>query len=162
LSTRADGNRVFRQSVASGSVRAIAGVEYDAAEPEVADHVVEARVRAINFGTTADPRFGLLARYRDSANFTFVTLHRNGRIVLGQLNGGSQKIFASAAATITAGTWYQLRLWAVGDRLRVYLNGAMKLDVRDSAVDPSSTRALYGLTTSATAAEFDDVKVTQP
>ena len=156
------GNRVFRQSVASGSVRAIAGVEYDAAEPEVADHVVEARVRAINFGTTADPRFGLLARYRDSANFTFVTLHRNGRIVLGQLNGGSQKIFASAAATITAGTWYQLRLWAVGDRLRVYLNGAMKLDVRDSAVDPSSTRALYGLTTSATAAEFDDVKVTQP
>jgi hypothetical protein len=38
----------------------------------------------------------------------------------------------------------------------------MRLDVRDSAVDPDSTRALYGLTTWATAAEFDDVNVTQP
>jgi len=157
-----DGNRVFRQSVAAGSVRAISGVEYETAQPEVADHVVEARVRATTFGTTTDPRFGLLARYRDSANFTFVTLHRNGRIVLGQLNGGSQKIFASVAATITAGTWYRLRLEAVDDRLRVYLNGEMRLDVRDGAVDPSNTRALYGLTTSATAADFDDVKVTQP
>lgn len=156
------GNRVIRQSVASASVRAISGIAYETAEPEVADHVVEARVRAINFGSTTDPRFGLLARYRDSANFTFVTLHRNGRIVLGQLNGGSQKIFASVAATIAAGTWYTLRLEAVDDRLRVYLNGAMRLDVRDGAVDPSSTRALYGLTTSATAAEFDNVKVTQP
>ena len=82
--------------------------------------------------------------------------------MLGQLNGGSQKIFASVAATIAAGTWYTLRLEAVDDRLRVYLNGAMRLDVRDGAVDPSSTRALYGLTTSATAAEFDNVKVTQP
>lgn len=156
------GTRLFRQSVASGGARAISGVEYETAEPEMADHVVEARVRAINFGSTADPRFGLLARYRDSANFTFVTLHRNGRIVLGQLNSGSQKIFGSVAATITAGTWYTLRLEAVDDRLRVYLNGEMRLDVRDTAVDPSSTRALYGLTTSATAAEFDDVKVTQP
>jgi pectate lyase len=153
---------VIRQSVASASVRAISGIAYDTAQPEMADHVVEARVRAINFGSTADPRFGLLARYRDSANFTFVTLHRNGRIVLGQLNGGSQKIFASVAATIAAGTWYTLRLEAVDDRLRVYLNGAMRLDVRDGAVDPSSTRALYGLTTSATAAEFDNLKVTQP
>ena len=156
------GNRLFRQSIASGSARAISGVAYETAEPEMADHVVEARVRAINFGSTADPRFGLLARYRDSANFTFVTLHRNGRIVLGQLNGGTQKIFGSVAATIAAGTWYTLRLEAVDDRLRVYLNSAMRLDVRDAAVDPASTRGLYGLTTSATAAEFDDVRVTQP
>jgi hypothetical protein len=92
--------RVIRQSVASGSARAISGVEYETADPEMADHVVEVRVRAINFGSATDPRFGLLARFRDTANFTFVTLHRNGRIVLGSSMAGVNRFSPAHRRTL--------------------------------------------------------------
>jgi hypothetical protein len=155
-------NHVLRQAVASGRTFAIAGIPYDAAQPEAADQIIAARVRAISFSSGTNPWFGLIARYRDNANYMLITVNRNGYITLSKINSGAVQVFDSALLTVTAGTWYALRLEAVDDRLRVYVNGSLALEGRDPVVDPASTRGRYGLITAGTAAEFDDVTVTQP
>jgi hypothetical protein len=158
----AGANHVLRQAVAAGRTFAIAGVPYDAAQPEAADQIVAARVRALSFSSGSNPWFGLIARYRDNANYTLITVNRNGYITLTKIDSGAVRVFDSALLTVTAGTWYALRLEAVDDRLRVYVNRSLVLEGRDPDVDPASTRGRYGLITAGTAAEFDDVTVTQP
>jgi hypothetical protein len=67
-------NHVLRQAVASGRTFAIAGIPYDAAQPEAADQIIAARVRAISFSSGTNPWFGLIARYRDNANYMLITV----------------------------------------------------------------------------------------
>lgn len=154
-------NRVLRQASTSGTSRATAGVEYEAAEPELANHVVEARIRATSFGSS-DARFGLMARFRDNSNYTSVVLNRSGSIALRKNTNGSIQVLDSAPLAVSVGTWYTLRLETIDDRLRVYVNNALTLETRDTSVDPSNTRGRYGLLTVGAAAEFDDVRVTEP
>ena len=54
-----------------------------------------------------------------------------------------------------------MRLEAVGDRLRVYLNNALVLE-GVGQIDPQGEGVQFGLSTAGTSAEFDNVIVTQP
>lgn len=155
------GNRVLRQSSSTGTSRATSGVEYEAAEPELSNQVIGARLRATSFGSS-DARFGLMARFRDNGNYTSVVLNRSGSVALRTNTNGSIRVLDSAALAVTAGTWYTLRLEAVDDRLRVYVNNVLTLESRDTSIDPSNTRGRFGLLTVGTTAEFDDVRVTEP
>jgi hypothetical protein len=144
------GNGVLRQAVASGTARAISGVEYDSAEPEQADQIVQARVRPTAFNTAADPRAGVIARFRDDANYISATTN------------GAVQILDEAPLTVSTGSSHLMRLEAVGDRLRVYVNNVFMLEARDASIDPSNTRGRFGLLTAGAAAEFDDVRAAQP
>jgi hypothetical protein len=162
----AAGSRVLRQTSTTGNAQAIAGI--DDAEviwPDGADQVVQARLRARSFHTSSDPRFGLLARYRSGNGFsyTLVTLHRNGYVLLREVNNGVLRFIDRADRTISTGTWYTVRLEAIGELLRVYLNDVLILEGRGT-VEPAGTAQVvqFGLITAGTSAEFDNVKVSQP
>lgn len=165
--TGAAGSRVLRQTVASGNAQAISGIRnLGAVWPEAADQVVQARLRALSFSSGSDPRFGLIARYRNGEtndpSYTLVTLHRNGYLLLRELKDGVLRVIDRVDRTISAGTWYTVRLEAVGDRVRVYLNNALVLEGGVGQIDPNSVGVQFGLITAGTSAEFDNVRVTQP
>lgn len=156
------GGRVIRQSVASGNARAITGVAVDEEVQGRADHIVEARARALSFISGQDPWFGLIARYVDDLNYTYITVNRNGYISLRKLVNGAIRVLDTSPLTVATGTWYALRLEAVGDRLRVYVNRRLTLEAIDTPGNPVEASGLYGLMTSRASAEFDDVRVTEP
>lgn len=158
----AGGSSVLRQSSVSGRARAITGVPFNARPPEMADQIVHVRARGVAWGTGSNPWFGLIARYRDAANYTFVTVNRAGRIMLRKLVNNTSLIIDQAPLTVAAGTWYTLRLEAVDDLLRVYVNGRLILEGRDPDIDELNTRGRYGLVTFDAAAEYDDFKASQP
>jgi hypothetical protein len=154
--------RVIRQSVAAGDARALTGVPSEFTGLTQIDQIVEARARALSFISGQDPWFGLIARYRDDRNYTYITVNRNGYISLRKLVNGAIQVFDTTSMKVTAGTWYRLRLEAIGDRLRVYANGRLVLEGVDVSVDTALPGGHYGLMTSRASAEFDDVKVIQP
>jgi hypothetical protein len=154
-------NWAFRQSSPYQASRAIAGVEYASDEPQLADHIVEARVRAQQFGS-ADALFGVMARFRDNSNYVSAVLTRNGEVRLRQNSNGNIRILDSTPVPIALNTWYRIRLEAVGDRLRVYVNNLLHLEARDTSTDSSNTRGRYGLLAVGTVTDFDDVRVREP
>ena len=82
---------------------------------------VQARLRALSFSSGPNPSFGLIARYRNDADYTLLTLHRDGYLLLRQLNSNGVLRFVDRAdRAISPGTWYTVRLEAIGDRLRVW------------------------------------------
>jgi hypothetical protein len=147
-----DGTTVFQQySVASGA-RVTTGVDAD-------DQIVQARVKATQYAAgTGDRWFGVLARMRDDNNTYYVTLRNNNTVSLRKLVNGAIVTLDEAPLTVTLGTWYTLRLEAIGTSLRTYVNGRLLLEANDS----THTKGTYGLATSKTAARFDDVVVSQP
>lgn len=156
------GNRILRQSVAAGPARAISGVGWDHIQnTRDADQIVEARARALSFITGQDPWFGLIARYSDDANYVYITVNRNGYISLRKLVNGAIEVFDTAPFTLNIGTWYQFRLEAIGENLRVYVNRRLVLEGTDSNSNSNGLNR-YGLMTSRAAVDFDEVKVTQP
>ena len=64
----------------------------------------------------------------------------------------------AAVLTVTPNTWYNVRLEAVGVRLRTYVNGRLVLEATDS--QPVIGRV--GLVTSRAAADFDDIRAVIP
>ena len=59
---------------------------------------------------------------------------------------------------ISLKTWYQLRLEAVGNRARAYVNGKLMIEV----VEPIAWAGNGGLVTYKAAADFDDFREIQP
>ena len=115
-------------------------------------------MRQISAGTGTQPWFGLFARYRDANNYYYVTVRNSNEISLRrQLNGGVLTL-DTAPFTLSAGTWYSLRLEAIRDQLRVYVNGRLILEATDTAI----AQGRYGAIMYKSATAYDDVTVTQP
>lgn len=142
---------LLAQTSTSGTSRAIVGIP-------VADQVVQARVRPTAFGKPAQAWFGLMARVVDSSNYYYVTVRRNNTISLRKLTDDAIQVLDSAPFNVSTGTLYTLRLEAIGTSIRAYVNGTLMLEATDATIDSGR----YGLMTYGTAAEFDDVLVTQP
>jgi pectate lyase len=64
----------------------------------------------------------------------------------------------SAALAVVPGAWRTLRLEAVGDHLRAYVDGALLLEARD-ATHPSGAS---GIVTWRTVGRFDYLRIIQP
>jgi hypothetical protein len=142
---------VYAQGSTAGDALSVTGVA-------TGDQSMQARAHAVSYGTGGDPWFGLFARYQGPGNYYYVTVRSSNSISLRRLTGGSIQVLDSAPLPVSLGTWYSLRLEAIGNQLRVYVNGTLVLEATDSTFQ----QGRYGVVTYKTAAEFDDVLVTQP
>jgi hypothetical protein len=149
-------NQVLAQSDTSGDARAAVGplnqVELDA------DQIVEARARLASFGGGTDPWFGLMARHRDDRNYLYMSLRKSNTLTLRRVINGQIVQLGTVVLNVTPGTWYRLRLEAVGNRVRAYVNGRLRIE----ATDPEPFNGRQGLVTYRTAADYDDYLAIRP
>jgi hypothetical protein len=79
-------------------------------------------------------------------------------VSLRKLVDGRITELASASFPVTAASWHTLRLEAVGDRLRGYVDGVQQVEARDS----SHAQGKSGIATYRASARFDQLRVHQP
>ena len=144
----ADGTPVLRQSGTSSDARARAGAT------SWSNYTVSVRVKltAVN-GTN---RFAaVLARAQSNTGYYYLALRTNNTVELKKLVGGSSTTLASAAVTVTTGTWYTLSLKVSGSGLEGRVNGGSTV----TATDSQFATGQVGVATYNAAANFDDVLV---
>jgi hypothetical protein len=145
---------VWFQSSVAGDARASIGVPAD-------DQVVRVRARLNTFATpsgTQERWFGLMARHVDERNYYYLSLRSSNNLSLRKLVNGRVTTLASSAFTVRPATWYQLRLDAIGDRLRAYVDGVLLLE----AVDDTHVRGNAGPVMFKAATDYDDFQSYQP
>ncbi len=145
------GGYAYRQMDASGPALALSSGEGGSRQ------IVEVEVKPLSFGS-ADAWVGVVARYIDSDNHYAVALRSDGVIELRKVENGLVTTIASATAVVTTGSSQALRLTAVGESLKVYLNGRLALQATDMIFPAGPT----GLATSGASAEFDEWLVIAP
>jgi pectate lyase len=99
-----------------------------------------------------------MARHADERNFYYLSLRRSNTVSLRKFVNGVATTLATAPFTVEPATWYALRIDAVGDRLRGYVNGRLLLE----ATDDSHARGNAGPVMYKAAADFDDFLSLQP
>jgi pectate lyase len=124
---------------------------------DAGDQVIQVRARATQFAA-ADRWFGVIARSQDDQNYYYLTLRNSNTVSLRKSVNGSVVTLDTASFPVSVGTWYTLRLEAVGNSIRGYVNNQPLVE----AIDDDFADGTYGLATLATAAQFDDFTVTQP
>jgi len=143
----------FQSSIA-GDARASIGVPAH-------DQVVRVRARLNTFATpTGDQErwFGLMARHADPQNFYFLSLRSSNTLSLRKVVDGTVTILRTTPFAVQPGTWYQLRLDAIGNRLRAYVNGVLLLETTDFSIATGNA----GPAMFKAATEYDDFAVYQP
>lgn len=144
----------FAQTSIAGDARVTIGTPTD-------DQSVALRVRPVAYALpsgTQERWVGVMARYTDERNYYYLSLRSGNTLSLRKVVNGAITTLAVVPATVNVGTWYSLKLEAVGSSLRGYLNGALVLQATDSA-HPSGTT---GPVTFKAAADFDDYVAYQP
>ncbi|MES2697659.1 MAG: LamG-like jellyroll fold domain-containing protein, partial [Verrucomicrobiota bacterium] len=116
------------------------------------DQLVEADVNATSFNG-ANRFFGIVARYKEPANYYYLVLRNNNTWELKTLINNTSATLASGAATVTTGTWYTLSLEVIGSTLKGYLNGVLL----GTGTDSTHTSGRTALLTYLTSAQFDNV-----
>ena len=122
------------------------------------DQVVLASARVDAFGTTSAAWAGVVARYVDHGNFYHLALRKNNQLQLRKQVNGAVTILKGRSFTVTPGRTYALRLDAVGNKLRAYVDGVLQLEV----VDDSLASGRAGLATYHSAVTYDDYEAYQP
>jgi hypothetical protein len=144
----------WNQSSIAGYARASIGAATD-------DQIVRVRARLDTFATpngSEDRWFGVMARHVDERNFYYLSLRRSNTVSLRKFVNGVATTLATAAYTVEPATWYDLRIDAVGDQLRAYVNSRLVLE----ATDTSHARGNAGPVMYKAAADFDDFLSHQP
>jgi pectate lyase len=148
-------NGVFSQSYLEGNARALIGA------PGVKDQIVRAKIRPIEYRApqgTQERWSGLIARYTDDANYYYATLRSSHQLSLRKLVDGQIVELATQPYTVNLNQTYDVKLEAVGDQLRVHVNGQPRLQAHDF----THSHGAAGLMTWKTAAQFDDYVAYQP
>ena len=109
------------QTSLEGGARAIFGTP-------VEDSIATAMLRIDAFNAPGRPWAGLMSRYVDSSNYYYVTLRKSNELSLRKLTNGVITVLGTVPLTVTRGTTYRVRFETVGDRLRVFVNDALKLE----------------------------------
>lgn len=149
-----DSSTVYSQSSIAGDARASIGVPTD-------DQIVRVRARLDTFATpngTQERWFGVMARHVDDRNHYLLALSNTNTVSLRRVVNGNVTTLASAKYAVLPATWYQLRLDAVGDALRAYVNGALLLEATDDALSSGNS----GLAMFKAATDYDDFLAYQP
>ncbi len=146
-------NFVFAQSSVASTARAVIGVPTD-------DQSVDVRARATTFAGTGsgDRWFGVMARYVDDSNYYYLSLRNTNKVSLRKVANGAYTELGVYSLPITLGTWYRLRIEAVGDQIRGFVNGALLVE----ATDTTHPVGAGGPITNRAAADFDDYRAIQP
>ena len=106
----------------------------------------------------ADRWFGIAARYVDESNYYYLTVRNSNTVSLRKVVNGAVTVLGTVSLTVTPNTWYDLRLDAVGNELRAFVNGVQVLQ----AVDTSHASGQGGILTYKTAAEYVNYLAWQP
>jgi len=132
------------------------------------DYSIQARVKVVYTQSVGSSYAMLMARYRDSRNYYFMTLRPNNRVEIkkyinGSSSSGGGGTVSSTAFTPTLGTWYTLKLEVIGTvspTLRAFVDGVPVLTATDtiSPVVPLNAGTI-GVGLVSAIAEFDDVIV---
>jgi hypothetical protein len=141
----------YEQSSLAGTARSISGIA-------TRDQIVQATARPTAFASGGERWFGLVARYVDASNYYYVTLRNNNTVSLRKVVNGAITVLDNAGLTVSPGTTYGLRLEALGNSLRVYVNGRHVLEANDTTF----AKGRYGFATYKTSAQFDDFLAAQP
>lgn len=141
----------YEQTFTGSIARSITGVATD-------HQSIQARITPTAFGGTTNAWYGLMARLVDARNYYYVTIRNDNTISLRKLVDDVVYVLDTGSLKVGTGVPYRIRLDAVGNALRVYVNGTMQLEAHDSTFP----KGRYGLVTVKTAARFDDLLVTQP
>ncbi|HEU4653525.1 MAG TPA: hypothetical protein VFS47_06040 [Steroidobacteraceae bacterium] len=153
--TASEGNWAFgperlTQFDRTGDARATAGIATD-------DQVIQVRATPQSF-LGSDRWIGVMARYRGPSNYYYVTVRSSNTISLRKVVDGTVSVLATGSLPVSTGTTYLLRLAAVGNALKVWVNGNLALQATDS----SHAQGRYGFATYKASGTFDDVLVYQP
>lgn len=144
------GENVVQQTSTAGDARALAGTPTD-------DQVLTTRAR-FTAVSGQDRWFGLAARYTDASNYYYLTLRTSNTVSLRKVVNGTVTVLGTASLPVTANTWYDLRLDAVGNELRASVNGVQLFQ----AVDSSHASGQGGLLSYKAAAEYANYYAWQP
>ena len=145
------GENIMQQTSTAGDARAMVGTPTD-------DQIVTTRARATAFGAGQDRWFGIAARYVDASNYYFLTVRNSNTLSLRKVVNGVVTVLGTVSFTVRPNTWYDLRLDAVGNELRGFINGAQVL----TATDASHASGQGGIVTYRTAAEYSNYLSWQP
>ncbi len=143
-------DNVYEQTSIAGGARSITGVA-------TRDQTVQVEARPLAFGTGPGRWFGLLARYVDDNNYYYVTVRNDDTLSLRKLVNGNIVELRTVPFTLTVGTWYKLRLEAIGTSLRVFVDDELLVE----ATDNSFAEGRYGLGMYKAHVAFDDFLATQ-
>jgi len=140
--------RVYRQSSTAGDAASV----LDASDWTQQSIQADVKPTAVN---GSDRWVGLATRRTDPSNYYYVTLRSSGIIALKVLYRGQFVSLDTATYPFALNTTYRLRLESFGTLHRVYVDGNLVLEARNS--DLKHGRA--ALLTSRAAADFDNVVV---
>jgi hypothetical protein len=140
--------RFYRQTSVAGNSAALWQ------SPATNDQAIQADIVPRAFDG-ADRWFGLVVRYTDINNYYYVTARSGGGIQLKRILAGAFTTLGSATLPVAIGTTHRIRLEAVGDHVRVFVNDRPVIRVRDASL----SGGVPGLMTYKTRADFDNVVV---
>ena len=149
---------LVHQSSTAGYARLTVGARTD-------DQVVQVRVRPTSF-TEPDNWVGVLLRYQDVRNHTYLSLRGRGNISLWRRTNGANQQIGTRAITVATGNWYTLRVETVGGETRVFVNGTLQFtttaELGPTNPDVQGQKGTVGLITQKSTADFDDFLAYQP
>ncbi len=119
------------------------------------NYSVQARVKVDNFN--GSNRAYVCARYGDGNNYYAASLYNSsgGKLEIRKKVGGSSTTLVSKSYSLSAGTWYTVKLEVNGSTINMYVNGSLELTTTDSSL----TSGKAGLIAYKVVAKFDDVTV---
>jgi ferredoxin len=149
---------LVRQSSTTGYARLTVGARTD-------DQVVQVRVRPTSF-TEPDCWVGVLLRYQDVRNHTYLSLRGRGNISLWRRTNGAIQQIGTRSIAVATGTWYTLRVETVGGETRVFVNDTLQFtttaELGPTNPDVQGQKGTVGLITQKSTADFDDFLAYQP
>jgi hypothetical protein len=122
---------------------------------------VRVSVRCQMVSGETDQACGLVARYADENNYYITRANAlEGNIRLYYLQNGQRRQLASWSGVVQAGVWHDYAFEVQGDRLRVFWNGVMIIDHRDTTFTQGGQIGVWTKADSVT--YFDDLRVGSP
>jgi hypothetical protein len=145
---------VYNQSSVAGDARASIGTPTN-------DQIVKVRARLDTFASPngiQERWFGVMARRADDRNFYFLALRNSNFVSLRKTVDGVTTTLGTVPLSVVPATWYSLRLDAVGDQLRAYVDGKLLIEATDDALP----RGTSGPVMFKAATDYDDFVSYQP
>jgi len=142
---------LVQSSVSTGGARRTSGWPRE-------DQVVQATITVNRFSTVGSPWVGLITRLVDANNYYYVTARKSNELSLRRLTNGSITVLGSVPLTVTPGAPFVLRMEAIGDRLRVYINDVLRMEQAGAQVIAGKV----GVMTYRAGARFDDYTAYEP
>jgi hypothetical protein len=143
------GSTFIQTSPDAGDARALTGLPRK-------DGAVQADVTFNSGSSSSTPWVGLIVRYVDARNYYYVTMRAN-ELSLRKLTNGAITVLDSEPYTRQAGVPVKMRLEAVRDRVRVYVNDELRLEGSAGIV-----AGKVGLMTYKASAKFENYYAYEP